>query len=49
MTALTFPQLKTLLQQIGFELEVMEHDYSALLAWCGESHNAIFVACKPLT
>lgn len=48
MTALTFPQLKTLLQQIGFELEVMEHDYSALLAWCGESHNAIFVACKPL-
>jgi SAM-dependent methyltransferase len=48
MTALTLPQLQTLLQEIGFELDVMEHDYSAMLAWRGESHNAIFVACKPL-
>lgn len=48
MTALTFPQLQALLLQIGFELDVMEHDYSAMLAWRGDSHNAIFVACKPL-
>ncbi len=47
MTALNFPQLQALLQQIGFEVEVMEHDYSVLLAWSGESSNAIFVASKP--
>ncbi len=47
MTALTIPQLQTLLLQLGFEVEVLEHDYSTLRSWDGVSANAIFVACKP--
>lgn len=47
MTALTFPQLEALLQSAGFEVTIMEHDYSVLRGWDGTSANAIFVACKP--
>ncbi|MES2605405.1 MAG: class I SAM-dependent methyltransferase [Pseudomonadota bacterium] len=47
MTALTFPQLQTLLEGIGFDVTVMEHDYSVMRPWDGLSSNAIFVACKP--
>lgn len=48
MTALTFPQLETLLNIAGFDVDIMEHDYKVLRHWDGESSNAIFVACKPL-
>lgn len=48
MTALTFPQLQALLEAEGFEVTVMEHDYSVMQPWDGRSFNAIFVACKPL-
>lgn len=47
MTALTFPQLQALLQDCGFEVTVLEHDYDVLRAWDGHSSNAIFVAVKP--
>jgi SAM-dependent methyltransferase len=47
MTALTFPQLAALLQAVGFEVTVMEHDYSLLRSWDQVSANALFVACKP--
>jgi SAM-dependent methyltransferase len=47
MTALTFPQLEALLQRIGFDVTILEHDYSMLRGWEGESFNAVFVACKP--
>lgn len=47
MTALTFPQLAALLQAAGFDVTIMEHDYSMLRSWDGASANAIFVACKP--
>lgn len=48
MTALTFPQLDLLLQQSGFQVTILEHDYSTMRAWDQVSANAIFVACKPL-
>lgn len=48
MTALTFPQIEALLQSVGFEVSIMEHDYSVMQHWNGASSNAIFVACKPL-
>ena len=47
MTALTFPRLEALLQDIGFEVTMLEHDYGMLRGWEGESFNAVFVACKP--
>jgi len=47
MTAATLPQLLALLDATGFEVTVLEHDYSLLQQWRGESYNAIFVACKP--
>jgi SAM-dependent methyltransferase len=48
MTALTFPQIDVLLKAAGFEVTILEHDYSRLRGWDGISANAIFVACKPL-
>jgi SAM-dependent methyltransferase len=48
MTALTLPQVESLLQTIGFDVHVMEHDYSRLRALDRESFNAIVVACKPV-
>lgn len=48
MTALTFPELAATLHALGFELHILEHDYSTLRSWDGESSNAVFVACKPL-
>lgn len=48
MTALTFPQLQELLERAGFDVTVLEHDHELLRGWDGKSHNAIFVACKPL-
>jgi len=47
MTALQFPQLQQLLRSCGFNVQVLEHDYSLLQPWNGTSHNAIFVATKP--
>ena len=48
MTALTFPELDALLLASGFQVQMLEHDYSALHAWKGAGFNAIVVACKPL-
>lgn len=46
MTALTLPQLTIMLESIGFELTLLEHDYQVMLPWDGESFNAIVVAAK---
>lgn len=46
MTALTFAQLESLLLAQGFSVNILEHDYSALQCWGGNSANAIFVACR---
>ncbi|MES2623689.1 MAG: class I SAM-dependent methyltransferase [Pseudomonadota bacterium] len=46
MTAVTFPQLLGLLESAGFEVTMLEHDYSVMNKWDGESFNAIFIACK---
>jgi SAM-dependent methyltransferase len=47
MTSLTFPQLEKLLQDVGFDVTILEHDYATLHGWEGDSFNAVFVACKP--
>ncbi|HHX82445.1 MAG TPA: class I SAM-dependent methyltransferase [Pseudomonadaceae bacterium] len=47
MTALVFSELEAALQALGFEVHILEHDYSTLRSWDGESFNAVFVACKP--
>lgn len=47
MTAVSIAQLKRLLQETGFEVTLLEHDYSRLQPWSGESFNIIVLACKP--
>jgi SAM-dependent methyltransferase len=48
MTAITLPQLMVMLEDIGFEVTLLEHDYAVMSEWSGTSFNGIFVACKPL-
>jgi ubiquinone/menaquinone biosynthesis C-methylase UbiE len=48
MTAISIDDLTQWLQETGFELTLLEHDYSRLQAWTGESFNIIVVAVKPL-
>ncbi|MDO8909216.1 MAG: methyltransferase domain-containing protein [Pseudohongiella sp.] len=48
MTAISIHGLKQWLQETGFEVTLLEHDYSRLQAWAGESFNIIVVAGKPL-
>jgi Methylase involved in ubiquinone/menaquinone biosynthesis len=46
MTALSIPTLKAWLEDCGFSVELLEHDYEALLPWDGQSHNVLVVALK---
>lgn len=46
MTALSIPELKAWLQNCGFTVELLEHDYESLRPWDGESHNVLVVAMK---
>jgi SAM-dependent methyltransferase len=48
MTALSVPQLHSLLQACGFEVTIFEHDYSVFMPWDEHSDNVILVACRPL-
>ena len=48
MTALQFPDLQQMLRSCGFNVQVLEHDYALLQPWNGTSHNAVFVATKPV-
>lgn len=47
MTAITVGELQSMLIETGFEITVLEHDYSAFIPWTGQSDNVIFIACKP--
>lgn len=47
MTAISFPQLLTMLADSGFVATLLEHDYRVMTPWGGESFNAIVVATKP--
>jgi SAM-dependent methyltransferase len=47
MTALTLPQLSTMLESAGFDVTLLEHDYRVMVPWDGESFNAIVVATRP--
>lgn len=45
MTALTLPQLSTMLESTGFEVTLLEHDYR-VMPWDEKSYNAIVIAAK---
>lgn len=47
MTGTTIPEVEALLQQEGFEVTVLEHDFSALRRWAGESRNVIMIGRVP--
>jgi SAM-dependent methyltransferase len=47
MTATSLLQLRTLLEEVGFEVTVLEHDYSLMRMQTARSFNAILIACKP--
>lgn len=47
MTALTLPQLQAMLEKTGFQVTMLEHDYSVMQPWDESSFNAIVVASKP--
>jgi SAM-dependent methyltransferase len=46
MTALSITTLKQWLEAVGFTVELLEHDYEALVPWNGQSHNVLVVAAK---
>lgn len=46
MTATTIAAVKSQLVQTGFEVTLLEHDYSRLQEWGGESFNVIVVAVR---
>lgn len=46
MTAISLPELCELLEVAGFEVTMLDHDYSIMQTWDSKSFNAIFVACK---
>lgn len=48
MTAVTLPQLQIMLEETGFEVTMLEHDYNVMQPWTEDSFNAIVVASKPL-
>lgn len=47
MTATSLPQLREMLEKIGFEVTLLDHDYGLMSMQTAESFNAILVACKP--
>lgn len=46
MTALSIPALRQWLQECGFQVELLEHDYETLQPWNGQSHNVLVAAVK---
>lgn len=46
LCAVTFPDLLTILREIGFQVVMLEDDTDAIRPWSGESLRAIFVARK---
>lgn len=46
MTATTIADVKVQLEQTGFDVTLLEHDYSRLQAWDGDSFNVIVVAVR---
>lgn len=49
MAAITVAELQQWLQQTGFAVTVLEHDYRCLQAWGGDSFNVLIVASKPVS
>lgn len=47
MTATTINDVREMMVEIGFEVTVLEHDFSAMREWGGETFNAILVGYKP--
>lgn len=49
MAAVTIAELQQWLQQTGFEVTVLEHEYRCLQAWNGDTFNVLIVASKPVS
>ena len=49
MTAVKIPTLRQLLEDIGFEVFILEHNFGHLNEWQGVNGNVIFCATKPAT
>jgi SAM-dependent methyltransferase len=47
MTALTIPELRRWLEDCGFAVQLLEHDYETLRPWDERSHNVLIAATKP--
>lgn len=47
MVAVTIDEISQLLQEVGFEVTVLERDFEKLIPWQGDSGNVIFAAVKP--
>jgi len=46
MTAATIENVKLYLQHVGFDVTILEHDFSSLREWEGDSFNVIVVAVR---
>lgn len=47
MAAITIADLQQWLQDCGFEVTLLEHDFSCMQQWQGKSYNVLVVAQKP--
>ncbi|PCK08695.1 MAG: SAM-dependent methyltransferase [Alteromonadaceae bacterium] len=48
MLAIDIPTIKHLLEALGFEVHIMERDFSKIVEWQGENGNVFFVCVKTL-
>lgn len=47
MTAITITQMQALMSATGFNVTILERDYTMLKEWDGNSYNVIMVGQKP--
>ncbi|MAM89756.1 MAG: SAM-dependent methyltransferase [unclassified Hahellaceae] len=47
MTAISIAEVVAIMQRLGFDVQVFEHDFTALRAWARESFNVIIVGVRP--
>lgn len=48
MTAVTIEQVRTLMLDTGFDITVLQRDFTLLQAWDGKAYNVVMVGQKPL-
>ncbi|GAA3946589.1 class I SAM-dependent methyltransferase [Allohahella marinimesophila] len=48
MTAIAITTVEACMKQIGFEVRILERDFSLMQAWTGRSYNVLFAGVRPL-